>query len=243
LTWSFLPAYFHPPIRPEQRAKQAGQGTTVIVGFFHFTTTGFHIFPTTQPPRVPSRINTMPSPDRKLTQVELDRPTPQTHRARPKFPIRLILDDVRSRHNVGSIFRSADAFGVEAIILCGFTPRPPHREIEKTALGATRSVPWSTAENALAAVNAAKIAGYRAIAVEQTLHAVPIGKLPGVDHGPVALVFGNELNGVSEAVIEACDACAIIPQHGSKHSLNVSVCAGVALYAVTVPSVQKDIAT
>ena len=182
----------------------------------------------------------MPFQDRKLTQAELDRPTPETHRSRPKFPIRLILDDVRSRHNVGSIFRSADAFGVESIILCGFTPQPPHREIEKTALGATRSVPWTTAENALEAVIAVKIAGYRTIGVEQTLNALSIGSIPGVALGPIALVFGNELNGVSDVVIEACDACVIIPQHGSKHSLNVSVCAGVALYAMTLPPVDKD---
>lgn len=183
----------------------------------------------------------MPSEDRKLTQDELDRPTPEAHRSRPKFPIRLILDDVRSRHNVGSIFRSADAFGVEEIILCGFTPHPPHREIEKTALGATRSVPWTTAADALSAVTAANADGYRTFAVEQTLQAIPIGQLQGVEHGPIALVFGNELNGVSEGVIEACDACTIIPQHGSKHSLNVSVCAGVALYAITGSLVQEVI--
>lgn len=174
----------------------------------------------------------MPLADRKLSMAELDRPSPEVHRINPKRPVLLILDDVRSRHNVGSIFRTADAFGVVGIVLCGFTPQPPHREIEKTALGATLSVPWTIAANALEAVLAAKTEGYRTIAVEQTLHAIPIAELPGVSDGPIALVFGNELNGVSDAVVEECDGCVIIPQHGAKHSLNVSVCAGVVLFSV-----------
>lgn len=172
----------------------------------------------------------MPAHDRKLTMDELDRPSPDANLKDQKAPVRLVLDDVRSRHNVGSIFRTADAFGAEGIILCGFTPQPPHREIEKTALGATLSVPWHSAPDALSAVNELKGLGYMVVAVEQTQAAVPLQELNIPMDRPMALVLGNELHGVSEAVVAAADACVIIPQHGSKHSLNVSVCAGVVLW-------------
>lgn len=172
----------------------------------------------------------MPTTDRKLSMDELARPSAEEHLARPKRPIRLVLDDVRSRHNVGSMFRTADAFGAEGIVLCGFTPQPPHREIEKTALGATLSVPWSAAENTVDAVRSLQSQGYRVLAVEQTLNAVALQDIPPAPDQLLALVFGNELNGVSDAVVAACDGCLVIPQHGSKHSLNVSVCAGVVLW-------------
>ena len=175
----------------------------------------------------------MPATDRKLHMNELDRPTAAEHHERPKRPIRLVLDDVRSRHNVGSIFRTADAFGAEGIILCGFTPHPPHREIEKTALGATGSVPWSSATRALEAVKELKARGYRVLAVEQTAQALELPELKGSSDDRVALVFGNELHGVSDEVVHACDSCIIVPQNGSKHSLNVSVCAGVVLWHCT----------
>lgn len=172
----------------------------------------------------------MSASDRKLSMDELDRPSAAEHLGRPKRPIRLVLDDVRSRHNVGSIFRTADAFGAEGLVLCGFTPQPPHREIEKTALGATLSVPWVAAPSTVDAVRGLQGEGYRVLAVEQTLEAMA---LPAVRIDPaqrLALVFGNELNGVAEEVIAVCDGCLVIPQHGSKHSLNVSVCAGVVLW-------------
>lgn len=175
----------------------------------------------------------MPATDRKLSMQELSRPTAAEHHARPKQPIRLVLDDVRSRHNVGSIFRTADAFGAEGIILCGFTPRPPHREIEKTALGATLSVPWNTEETTVAAVRSLQSQGYRVLAVEQTVEAKAVQSIRPEQDQRLALVFGNELNGVSEEVVRACDGCLVIPQQGSKHSLNVSVCAGVVLWWFT----------
>lgn len=178
----------------------------------------------------------MPATDRKLTMDELSRPSANEHFAREKRPIRLVLDDVRSRHNVGSIFRTADAFGAEGIILCGFTPQPPHREIEKTALGATQSVPWSTAPTTVEAVQALQAEGYRVLAVEQTLEAISLAHVALRSGERLALVFGNELNGVSDAVVAACDGCLVIPQHGSKHSLNVSVCAGVVLWHCTQAS-------
>lgn len=172
----------------------------------------------------------MPTGDRKLSMDELGRASAEEHRQRPKRPVRFVLDDVRSRHNVGSLFRTADAFGLEGITLCGFTPLPPHREIEKTALGATESVPWEHAPDAVDAVKVLQAKGYRVLAVEQTLQAMPLDELAVDPARPLALVLGNELNGVSGAVIEACDGCVVVPQHGSKHSLNVSVCGGVVAW-------------
>jgi 23S rRNA (guanosine2251-2'-O)-methyltransferase len=174
----------------------------------------------------------MPADDRKLSMDELGRVTPESYRTMARRPVRVVLDDVRSRHNVGSVFRTADAFGLEGLVLCGFTPCPPHREIDKTALGATDSVPWTHSPDALTAVRELQDQGYRVLAVEQTLHAIPLQELDLPADRPLALVFGNELNGVSDAVIAACDQCVVVPQHGSKHSLNVSVCAGVVLWCL-----------
>lgn len=167
--------------------------------------------------------------DRKLTNDELGRPGLAQVQALAKLPLRLVLDDIRSRHNVGSIFRTADAFGVEGITLCGFTPCPPHREIEKTALGATSSVAWCHRSTTLEAVRELQRAGYRVCCVEQTELAVPLDAwVPG--KAPLALVFGNELEGVAPGVVAAADGCVAIPQQGIKHSLNVAVCAGVVVY-------------
>ena len=164
--------------------------------------------------------------DRNLTTDEiLMRSTQPLHQG-----ITVVLDDVRSRHNVGSIFRTADAFGVERIHLCGITPVPPHREIEKVALGATDSVRWVLEPNAAHVISQLKAAGYTVLAVEQTEKAVPLLHFQPVEQRPTALVFGNELKGISQAVLEACDGCLAIPQHGLKHSLNVSVCAGIVLW-------------
>ncbi len=172
----------------------------------------------------------MPATDRKLTMIELGRIAPEDYSATTKHAVRVVLDDVRSRHNVGSVFRTADAFGLEGVVLCGFTPLPPHREIEKTALGATLSVPWEHADDAAETVRELQRKGYRVLAVEQTAEAIPLQQLEHSAEQPLALVLGNELNGVSDAVIAACDGCVMIPQAGSKHSLNVSVCAGVVLW-------------
>ncbi|MDX9749830.1 MAG: RNA methyltransferase [Flavobacteriales bacterium] len=172
----------------------------------------------------------MPADDRKLAPWEMGRVAPERYRELVRRPVRVVLDDVRSRHNVGSIFRTADAFGIEALVLCGLTPVPPHREIEKTALGATLSVPWTHATDALAAVRALQREGFRVWCVEQTVKAVPFHRAPLGTEGPIALVLGNELHGVGDALIAACDGCITVPQHGSKHSLNVAVCAGVVLW-------------
>jgi 23S rRNA (guanosine2251-2'-O)-methyltransferase len=172
----------------------------------------------------------MPQHDRKLTMDELGRVAPEAYAAMPRKPVVVVLDDVRSRHNVGSLFRTADAFGIDRILLCGFTPLPPHREIEKTALGATLSVPWSHAADAEQAVLALQQQGYCVMAVEQTARAVPLQEWRPASDVPLALVFGNELHGVGEATVAAADGALVIPQSGSKHSLNVSVCAGIVLW-------------
>src|SRR5690606_4518682 len=161
----------------------------------------------------------MPAGDRKLTTIEIELAN------RSKAPARsivVVLDGLRSRHNVGSIFRTADSFGIERIELCGNTPCPPHREIEKTALGATDTVPWHYHEHTAERLKRLKEEGHTICAVEQTLSAIPLKEMV-LPAGPLALVFGNELSGVADEVIEICDTCLSIPQYGSKHSLNVSV--------------------
>ncbi len=174
--------------------------------------------------------------DRKLTMEELGRVDSTAYKAMAKRKLRFILDDVRSRHNTGSIFRTADAFAMEGLDLCGFTPLPPHREIEKTALGATLSVPWRHHGSALEAVRDLKAQGWEVWAVEQTVQAVPITDWRPNTAPGVALVLGNELHGVDAAVVAECTGALVIPQGGTKHSLNVSVCAGiVAAWAVFGP--------
>jgi tRNA G18 (ribose-2'-O)-methylase SpoU len=170
--------------------------------------------------------------DRKLTMEELGRVTPEDHLRAPKMPVRVVLDDVRSRHNVGAVFRTADAFGIDRLVLGGFTPLPPHREIEKTALGATLSVPWEHAPDPAAAVRALNASGLPLWAAGQTANAVALHALSHPLPTPLAIVLGNELTGVSDPVIAECDRCVVIPQRGSKHSLNVSVCAGIVLWTI-----------
>lgn len=175
----------------------------------------------------------MPATDRKLTLEELGRVDAATYRDMSKRRLRFVLDDVRSRHNTGSMFRTADAFALEGIDLCGFTPLPPHREIEKTALGATRSVPWAHHASAVEAVRLLKAAGWEVWAVEQTVQAVPLTAWRPRPERGIALVMGNELHGVGAETVALCDGAVVVPQGGTKHSLNVSVCAGiVAAWAV-----------
>ena len=161
---------------------------------------------------------------------ELPRKSKTEFRDAEKLPVILLLENVRSMHNVGSIFRTADAFLAEEIYLCGYTPRPPHRDIHKTALGATESVKWAFAEQAVDAVSALKKNGYRIICVEQVTDSIPLQDFKLSETGKMVLVFGNEVAGVSEEVLEICDACIEIPQFGMKHSLNVSVAAGMVLW-------------
>jgi tRNA G18 (ribose-2'-O)-methylase SpoU len=167
---------------------------------------------------------------KKLALQELNRLSVQDFHSSKKLRVTLILDNVRSLHNVGSVFRTADAFRVEQIILTGITGTPPHREIHKSALGATESVLWKYEESAVSAVQTLRHEGYVIIAVEQTDVSVPVTQF-SIDPGHrYALVFGNEVNGVSEAVLPLAHHAIEVPQAGTKHSLNISVCAGIVLW-------------
>lgn len=169
---------------------------------------------------------------RKLTMAELNRASVADFKSTPKSPVVLVMDNVRSLHNVGAVFRTADAFGLEKIWLCGITGRPPHREITKTALGSEESVAWEYAPETTAAVAALQAAGYFVAAVEQTTGSVLLPDFRPAPGRPVALVMGNEVFGVDDAVLALCDAAVEIPQFGTKHSLNVGVAAGVVLWDV-----------
>jgi tRNA G18 (ribose-2'-O)-methylase SpoU len=161
---------------------------------------------------------------------ELPRKTREEFRLAEKLPVVLVLDNIRSMHNVGSVFRTADAFLVERIYLCGYTPRPPHRDIHKTALGATETVSWEYRETAVAAVSRLRETGYRIVAVEQAEGSVPLQTFRRRPAEKLALVFGNEVEGVHESVLALCDQCIEIPQFGMKHSLNVAVATGMVLW-------------
>ena len=169
---------------------------------------------------------------RQLTMPELNRLPLNDFREAPKSPVVLVLDNVRSLHNVGAVFRTADAFALEKIYLCGVTGQPPHREITKTALGSTESVAWEHAPTTLGAVLQLQAAGYQLVAVEQTTASVPLPQFQPAPGQPLALVLGNEVFGVDDEVLALCAAAVEIPQLGTKHSLNVSVAAGVVLWDI-----------
>ncbi|MBP6460707.1 MAG: RNA methyltransferase, partial [Crocinitomicaceae bacterium] len=147
-----------------------------------------------------------------------------------KNPIIVILNDIRSLNNIGSFFRTSDAFNVEKIYLCGITATPPHREIQKTALGATETVSWEHKTSILDLVNELKEQGVKIASIEQAEKTTFLQDIPNLEYEKIALVFGNEVDGVDQDVIDASDFIIEIPQFGTKHSLNVSVCAGVVLW-------------
>jgi len=160
---------------------------------------------------------------------ELGRKSVEDFKLADKKPLVVVMDNIRSMHNVGSVFRTADAFLISGICLCGFTPQPPHRDIHKTALGATDSVDWLYYENTVDAVLALKARGYKVLAIEQTEGSIMLDEY--VDKQmQTAFVFGNEVDGVSDEVIQVCDGVIEIPQWGMKHSLNISVAAAVVLW-------------
>ena len=167
---------------------------------------------------------------RKLLNEELDRLTVTEFREAGKMPLVLVLDNIRSMHNTGSVFRSADAFLAERILLCGITATPPHKDIHKTALGATDSVEWEYFEDSLQAVDKLKAEGYTLIAIEQTEGSVPLQDFQFRKNEKYAVVFGHEVRGVDQKVVDRCDYCIEIPQYGTKHSLNISVCAGIVIW-------------
>ncbi len=172
---------------------------------------------------------------RKLSNSELNRPDLETFKAAPKRPVTLVLDGIRSQHNIGSAFRSADAFAVEKIWLCGICAVPPTPEIHKSALGAEFSVAWEYAEDTLSVVERLKAEGYTIISVEQAEGSVALQDFTLKSGRRYALVFGNEVAGVRQDVVNASDLCLEIPQFGTKHSLNVSVSVGVVLWELLHP--------
>ena len=169
---------------------------------------------------------------KKLKLEELGRISVAEFKAAKKIPVCILLDNVRSLHNVGSAFRTADAFSVERLLLTGITGTPPHREIEKTALGATSSVAWSYHESAREAAAALKSEGWKIVVVEQTTESVALQHFSSEPGSKLCLVFGNEINGVSDDVMELADVALEIPQAGTKHSLNISVCVGIVVWHV-----------
>ena len=168
--------------------------------------------------------------DRKLLNIELGRLSPEQYRRKKPGGLVLVLDNIRSAHNVGSAFRSADAFGVDKLWLCGISAVPPSPEIHKSALGAADAVPWEHAADTLEVARRLRAEGYTLIAVEQTVHSVKLGTFRPEPGHKYALVFGNEVEGVSQDVVDASDFALEIPQRGTKHSLNVSVSVGVVLW-------------
>lgn len=167
---------------------------------------------------------------RKLRTIEMDRLTVEQFKEAAKLPLVVVLDDVRSMYNVGSIFRTGDAFRVEAVYLCGISAQPPATEIHKTALGAEDSVEWRHFDTAAAAVDSLHGDGYCVLAVEQVEHSTKLHRFVPERNKKYAVVLGNEVKGVHQEVVDACDGCLEIPQFGTKHSMNVSVTAGIIIH-------------
>ncbi len=173
---------------------------------------------------------------RKLLNNELNRVSLEEFRTIEKIPLIIVLDNIRSQHNIGAAFRSADSFAVQAIYLCGITATPPSAEIRKSALGAEESVPWEYFKETLQAISKLKETGYTVLSMEQTENSISLEKFTPNSNEKYAIVFGNEVKGVSQMVIDQSDGTLEIPQFGTKHSLNVSVSIGVALWDFTIKS-------
>ena len=166
----------------------------------------------------------------KRSMEELNRLSIQEFKGADKLPVTIVLDNVRSMHNVGSIFRTADAFLIEKIMLCGITARPPHREITKTALGATESLEWHYYDTTLEVITNLKTQGYRLFAIEQVKDSLMLDKVSFEKDQKIALVFGNEVFGVEEEVLKNCHGSIEIPQFGTKHSFNITISVGIVLW-------------
>lgn len=170
--------------------------------------------------------------DRKLTGIELGRALVEEYSELPSSGIVVVMDNIRSAHNVGSVFRTSDAFKVDRIFLCGICACPPTAEIHKSALGAEMSVPWEYSSDTMDVISRLKSEGYTVISAEQTENAVQLQDFTPEVHGRYAIVFGNEVDGVRQDVVDASDFAVEIPQYGTKHSLNVSVSAGIVLWQI-----------
>lgn len=169
---------------------------------------------------------------RKLKNEELKRPSVEEFKNKKKIPLVVVLDNVRSLNNVGAAFRTSDAFLVEKIYLCGITGTPPHRDINKTALGSTESVSWEYVEEAVELANSLKEEGYKILCVEQVEDSVMLQDFIPSPSSRYCLVFGNEISGISEDLIALADVCLEIPQFGTKHSLNIAVSMGIVLWTL-----------
>jgi tRNA G18 (ribose-2'-O)-methylase SpoU len=167
---------------------------------------------------------------RKLKNSELQRLNIEEFKNAPKTPIIVILDNIRSLNNIGSVFRTSDAFLIEKIILCGITAKPPHKDIQKTALGATESVDWEYIEEISEAIKSLKKSGFTIVSIEQTENAVELQNVTIEAKKKYAIIFGNEVKGVQQEVVNQSDYCVEIPQFGTKHSFNISVSAGIVLW-------------
>ena len=167
---------------------------------------------------------------RKLKNSELDRLSVDEYKETAKTPLTVVLDNVRSCNNIGSVFRTSDALLIENIMLCGITATPPNKDIHKTALDAEKSVPWEYFEETEAAVKKLKESGYRVFAVEQVVNSISLPDFNPEKDQKLALVFGNEVKGVQQSVVDLCDGAIEIPQYGTKHSFNISVSAGIVLW-------------
>ena len=169
---------------------------------------------------------------RKLTVEDMHRIDVETFKQSEKLPLVMVLDNVRSLHNVGSVLRTADAFRIEAVYMCGITATPPSAEIHKTALGAEDSVNWQYFEDTMQAVDILKNEGYTVLAVEQVEGSLKLGNFAFEPQKKYALIMGNEVKGVRQDVVDACHQALEIPQYGTKHSMNVSVTAGIVMWEV-----------
>jgi len=167
---------------------------------------------------------------RKLKNKELNRLDIATFKKADKMPLIVVLDNIRSLNNIGSVFRTADAFLIKKILLCGITARPPHKDIHKTALGATDSVAWEYFETTEQALALLKKDGTVLVSVEQVEGAIPLQEFKPDRHQEYALIFGNEVKGVQQKIVDQSDYCVEIPQYGTKHSFNISVSAGIVLW-------------
>jgi tRNA G18 (ribose-2'-O)-methylase SpoU len=176
---------------------------------------------------------------RKLKNIELNRISVNEFKTLEKLPVVIVLDNLRSLNNIGSIFRTADSFRIEKIHLCGITATPPHREINKTALGATESVEWVYFPKVVDSVNLLKENGYTIVAVEQMDDSITLENFKPAAYDKLALIFGNEINGVSDNVVDCLDACVEIPQFGTKHSFNVAVSVGILLWHLYLNHITK----
>lgn len=167
---------------------------------------------------------------RKLKNSELNRLSVEAFKKVKKTPFVVVLDNIRSLNNIGSVFRTSDAFLIKKIYLCGITAKPPHRDIHKTALGATESVEWKYIENTIECIQNLQKEGYYCIAIEQADYSLMLNEFNSRKHEKIAVVFGNEVKGLQQSVIDRCNNCIEIPQLGTKHSLNISVSAGIVLW-------------